>query len=118
MRSLKRAPISLLLLAGLSLAQTAPMGTPRNPSPQTNPTPRVSPVPPSTSVPQPGGQQGTPPAMAPASRIEPPGPNHKFPVGMSFTYDAEWRLWNAGTATITVTNDGASHKVNGVASST
>jgi len=53
--------------------------------------------------------------MGSASRIEPPGPNYHFPDDKTLVYDAEWRLWNAGTATITMTPEGASRRINGAA---
>jgi hypothetical protein len=58
------------------------------------------------------------PSIGPASRIEPPPQNYHFPDNQTFVYDAEWRLWNAGTATITMEPDGASQKVTGAAIST
>ncbi len=39
--------------------------------------------------------------IGPAAQIHPPA-DYVFPNGQSFVYQAEWRLWNAGTARITV----------------
>jgi len=55
------------------------------------------------------------PSMGSASRIESPAPNYRFPDDKTLVYDAEWRLWNAGTATITMTPEGASRRINGAA---
>ncbi len=35
-----------------------------------------------------------------AARIQPPADGHRFAVGQSYTYNAEWRIWKAGTATL------------------
>jgi Protein of unknown function (DUF3108) len=57
------------------------------------------------------------PTIGAASRIE-ANPSHHFPDNQTFVYNAEWRLWNAGTATLNVADEGASHKVDGSATST
>ena len=57
------------------------------------------------------------PSIGAGSRIQ-ANPNHHFPDNQTFVYDAEWRLWNAGTAVLSVANDTASQKVNGTATST
>ncbi len=38
--------------------------------------------------------------IGPAARIQPPVDGHRFAVGQSYTYNAEWRIWKAGTATL------------------
>jgi hypothetical protein len=93
MHLFKRA-LFLLTTAAMMTAQTAP---------------------PAANIAQASPQPG--PSIGAASRIEPPRPNYRFPDNQTLIYDAEWRLWNAGTATITMTTDGASRKVNGSASS-
>jgi len=55
--------------------------------------------------------------MGAASRIESPGLNYHSPDNQVMVYDAEWRLWNAGTATILLESDGTNHKVTGAATS-
>jgi hypothetical protein len=40
------------------------------------------------------------------SHIVPPG-SYKFPLNQNFVYQVEWRLWDAGTATLGLTSDGA-----------
>ncbi len=42
----------------------------------------------------------TPPpaAIGPLAQIHPPDPAHAFTVGETYFYEAEWRLWTAGTA--------------------
>ncbi len=39
-------------------------------------------------------------AIGPVAQIHPPSPGYVFPAGQAFVYDAEWRLWKAGTARI------------------
>lgn len=70
------------------------------------------------SNPRPAGtSQAAIPTIGAGSRIQ-ADPNHHFPDNQNLVYDAEWRLWNAGTAVLSITNDSASHKVNGTAIST
>lgn len=89
-----RRGILALSLATTVVAQTAPPAPPR-----------------------PTASSATPTSIAAASRIE-PNANHRFPDNQTFVYDAEWRLWNAGTATLSMAQEGASQKVNGSATST
>ena len=46
------------------------------------------------------GQQ--PATIGPLAQIHPTPDNHIFSNGQTFVYDAEWRLWNAGTARISL----------------
>ena len=41
-------------------------------------------------------------AVPPAVRIQPPPAGHHFPEGVTYHYKAEWRLLDAGTATLRV----------------
>jgi hypothetical protein len=56
--------------------------------------------------------------MDSASRVLPPFAAYHFPDGQSLSYDAEWRLWTAGSATFTMEAAGTSHKITGIANST
>jgi hypothetical protein len=56
--------------------------------------------------------------IGPLAHILPPPANHRFPDGSTFVYSAEWRLWNAGTATLRIDNSGAERHVTGTATST
>ena len=53
-----------------------------------------------------------------ASYVQPPVSNHRFPDGQTYVYNAEWRLWTAGNATLRLDNEGSTRKVTGTASST
>ncbi len=46
-----------------------------------------------------------------------PRPNHAFQNGDNYVYQAEWRLWNAGTVTLGLANSGNQVQVNGSAES-
>jgi Protein of unknown function (DUF3108) len=50
-------------------------------------------------------------AIGPLAQIRPAPPGYAFPDGQSFVYEAEWRLWNAGTARITVEQAGANQRI-------
>lgn len=58
-------------------------------------------------------QQATISAM-PRPVIEPPSQGYRFPSGTLY-YDAEWRLWKAGTATLKVEPEGDMEHVTGTA---
>ena len=45
--------------------------------------------------------------IGPIAQIHPPPENYSFPNGQVLVYEAEWRLWTAGTARITVEPAGA-----------
>ncbi len=51
------------------------------------------------------------------SRIDPPPASYRFADGATYVYGAEWRLWNAGTATLRLATAGNQHKVFGTADS-
>ncbi len=51
------------------------------------------------------------------SRIDPPAPGYRFPDGLTYVYAAEWRLWNAGTATLRFAAGDMQHRVFGTADS-
>jgi len=47
-----------------------------------------------------------------------PAPVHRFPVGETFTYSVDWRLFSAGTATLRVESAGPELRVLGTADAT
>src|SRR5919108_6390494 len=57
--------------------------------------------------------------VLPAVRIQPPPEGHRFPEGVTYHYKAEWRLLEAGTATLHIERGahGELH-ITGVADST
>ena len=69
------------------------------------------------------GAQTAPPSTTGASvstagpRIIPPPANYRFPDGQSYVYGVEWRLFNAGTATVKMDRDGTEQKVSAIADS-
>ncbi len=52
------------------------------------------------------------------SRITPPPPGHSFPNGQALSYDVEWRLLTAGTATLRLDASGKEERVTATADST
>lgn len=56
-------------------------------------------------------------SIGPTYYIQPLSPNFHLPVGETFYYDADWRLWNAGTATIKLQNLGNEYHVSASADS-
>jgi hypothetical protein len=62
--------------------------------------------------PQPSGD-----VIGPVAHIQPPPANYKFPDGVTYVYAAEWRLWNAGTATLHVDSAGGAQQVTAKADS-
>jgi hypothetical protein len=50
-------------------------------------------------------------ATAPASAIQPVPGGHRFPNGTVFHYEAEWRLWKAGEATLRLDAAGPEERV-------
>jgi hypothetical protein len=58
-----------------------------------------------------------PAAAGPASDIQPTPENYRFPNGTTYVYDAEWRLWRAGTVTLKIEAAGAQQRVSGAAES-
>ncbi len=66
-----------------------------------------------------------PPAQSPsqavveaAGHIRPPDPGYRFPVGETYVYEVEWRLWTAGTATLRMDAADGEYRVTGTADST
>ncbi len=57
------------------------------------------------------------PAIGPLSQIHPRAPGYAFPLGQTLVYQAEWKLWIAGSATISVTSSGQETRVSGAAES-
>jgi hypothetical protein len=60
-------------------------------------------------------------AQAPAGEaaaIQPPSSTHRFPIGETYVYDVDWRLWDAGTATLRMEAAGREMRVIGAADST
>lgn len=51
------------------------------------------------------------PAPTFKSSVQSPPASFRFPVGQTLTYDADWRLFNAGTATIRVEAAGREHRI-------
>jgi hypothetical protein len=60
----------------------------------------------------PGQQSAT---IGPVAQIHPAPDNHTFPNGQAFVYQAEWRLWTAGTARIEIDQAGDNERVRGTA---
>jgi hypothetical protein len=59
------------------------------------------PVAPSPANPaQSDSSKNAPPAVAAGSMLSPPAPTYTYPDGQTFTYNVEWRLLRAGTATL------------------
>jgi hypothetical protein len=55
-------------------------------------------------------------SIGPAAQIHPAPPNYAYPNGTTYVYQAEWRLWTAGTATLSLNANGTEmQRVNGVA---
>jgi hypothetical protein len=54
----------------------------------------------------------------PVPEVRPVAASHHFPDGQSFVYNVEWRLWNAGTATLQVSADTNQQHIHGSAVST
>ena len=59
------------------------------------------------------GQQ--PATIGPMAQIHPAPDDHTFPNGQAFVYEAEWRLWTAGTARIAIDQAGDNQRVSGMA---
>jgi Protein of unknown function (DUF3108) len=53
--------------------------------------------------------------IGPVSQIHPPPENYVFPNGQSYVYEAEWRLWTAGTARISIDQAMDNQRVSGSA---
>jgi Protein of unknown function (DUF3108) len=46
-----------------------------------------------------------------ASHVQPPPPGYKFPTGQNYIFSGEWRLFNAGTATLHFENTGSDNHI-------
>ena len=58
------------------------------------------------------------PAVSNASAIHPPPENYQFPKNLTLAYQAEWRLWTAGSARFTLEDAGANmQRITGTAES-
>ena len=55
--------------------------------------------------------------IGPTAQILPPPAGFRFPDDQSLVYGVEYHLFNAGTATVTLSSSGAEHKVTAVADS-
>jgi hypothetical protein len=73
--------------------------------------PKAAPPPPPTTTKPPVATIG------PAATIHPPAPNHRFPVGETYVFEGEWRLFNAGSATLKMESAGPEMRVLGSADS-
>jgi hypothetical protein len=58
----------------------------------------------------------TPDVIGPTSHIVPPPPTFSMPEE-TYVYSAEWKIWNAGTVTLSFTREGNEPRVNGTADS-
>ena len=56
--------------------------------------------------------------MMSAPTIAKPRPEYQFPVGQTFVYGGEWRIFNAGTAMLRLERAGQEHRVVGTANAT
>ncbi len=90
-----RFAIALLALASFASAQHTPATTPQPSHPQTAVVDTIGPV----------------------SHIQAPPPNYRFPDGQVYVYNAEWRMWTAGTTSLRIEADGNLQKVSGTADS-
>ena len=67
--------------------------------------------------PTPNKPSGTENVITAQSHIRPTPDNYRFPNGQMLHYTAEWRLWNAGVATIRMDAAGSEQKVSATADS-
>lgn len=68
------------------------------------------PQPATPSAPNPPNRQNQIAEIGPASHIVPPPANFSFPEETYF-YNAEWRIWNAGTVSFGITREGTMQRV-------
>jgi len=61
-------------------------------------------------------QQPAPDTIGPVSHIIAPAPNFALPEE-TYTYSAEWRIWNAGKITLGLSREGVESRVTGTAES-
>jgi hypothetical protein len=64
-----------------------------------------------TTAPQPADTIGS------ASRVVPPPSTYRYPDGIGYVFNAEWRLWTAGTATLRMDSAGNLQKISATADS-
>lgn len=64
-----------------------------------------------------GAQQPPTATIGPLAQIHPPPDNFAFPNGQTFVYEAEWRLWTAGIATISLDQPGDNERITASAES-
>ncbi len=57
-------------------------------------------------------------AIGSLAHVQPPPPNYRYPDGQTYVYNAEWRLWTAGTTSLRIESEGNMQKVSGAADST
>ena len=71
------------------------------------------------SIGQASGRSATPTGdtIGPAYAIQSGSPNFRLPVGQTFVYEADWRLWTAGNAIIKIENTGSEYHVSATADS-
>ena len=62
------------------------------------------------SSPAPAGPRVEQPVMV-APSIARPRPEYQFPVGQTYVYGGEWRIFNAGTATLRLEQAGKEHRI-------
>jgi hypothetical protein len=65
----------------------------------------------------PSGPGPTTASIGASYYIQPLAPNFHLSVGEQFSYDADWRLWTAGNATIKLSNNGSEYHVSATADS-
>lgn len=53
-----------------------------------------------------------------AGHVRPPAAGYHYPLGETYVYEVEWRLWTAGTATLRMEAAGEQHRVAATADST
>ncbi len=51
------------------------------------------------------------PQTTPPSALQPPAAGYVAPIGQAWHYQAEWRLWNAGTATLKMEAVNGEHRI-------
>jgi hypothetical protein len=103
MQRIALIPLLLLLVVPAIDAQ-APART--QTAPKTPPAHTTTPAP---SVPQ--------DTIGPQSYIRPAPESYRFPNGQTLHYTAEWRLWNAGVATVKMESAGSEQKISATADS-
>lgn len=89
MRPLRLAKTILPLLVVVSMAAQQPASAPQQPAPDT---------------------------VGPVSHIVAPGAGFSLPEE-TYTYDADWRIWNAGKVTLGLSREGVENRVVGTAES-